>query len=312
MPQCRLSPEPRQEPRLSLVAKDGRAVDDAAPKGRTLTGESPLIVLPGLACEVGLPEAVFLQQVHYLSTHGFGQEREGHRWVFNSYEGWHRTFPFLSVDAIGRMIRKLAEKGLIDVTARFNASSLDQRRWYRVRYDHPCLAGLRSESANSQIGDSAKTQTDSAPAQIAPANSQNADANSQIPARVVQGVKTTDKDFKTETAPLSPPKGGARTRPVPLSADFAVTEEMRTWAVATGLPAGNIDLLTDTMRDWAASKRVVRADWVATWRNFVRREVSDLQRRRPGNGHAPPANRADRARDEMDALLRIGGVSREP
>lgn len=45
-------------------------VGSPSTRGRTLTGESPLLVLPALACEVGLPEAVFLQQLHYFTVQG--------------------------------------------------------------------------------------------------------------------------------------------------------------------------------------------------------------------------------------------------
>ncbi len=183
-------------PPLRLIKSEDPPSYDPAPGRRTVTGESPLLVLPTLACEVGLGEAVFLQQIHYWTTGGRGNERDGRRWVFNSYEEWHAQFPFWSVDAIGRMVRKLVGAGLIEVTTRYNASAIDQRRWYRLRYENPCLAGLVSHSAHSQNGH--------AESQIAPAESQNADANSQI----VIGTETTGRDYRQRTSSSPPPPNG--------------------------------------------------------------------------------------------------------
>lgn len=143
MPQSLLSPSPRQDlPQLEIVARDGKPVDEPTQKGRTLTGESPLIVLPGLACEVGLPESVFLQQLHYWLTSERAHVRDGRKWVYNSIEEWLVQFPFWKKSALHRIISTLEERAVILGTAKYNATARDRRKWYTINYEHPCLSGL--------------------------------------------------------------------------------------------------------------------------------------------------------------------------
>ncbi|EDT3088997.1 replication protein RepO, partial [Salmonella enterica subsp. enterica serovar Newport] len=58
-----------------------------------LINESPLQVLPTLACAIGLNEAVIVQQMHYWmkdSQHFY----DGRRWIYNSVASWQKQFPF--------------------------------------------------------------------------------------------------------------------------------------------------------------------------------------------------------------------------
>ena len=58
-----------------------------------LINEPPLQVLPSLACAVGLNEALILQQFHYWLQHS-NNIKDGHKWIYNSYQEWHKQFPF--------------------------------------------------------------------------------------------------------------------------------------------------------------------------------------------------------------------------
>lgn len=101
-------------------------------KRSLLIGEYPVLVLPGLAMAVGLNEAIVLQQLHYWlgrSRH----VREGKRWVYNSYEGWQRQFPWWSVDTVKRALRSLEDRGLI-TTGTFNRMKMDRTKWYTIDY----------------------------------------------------------------------------------------------------------------------------------------------------------------------------------
>ncbi|UYB50206.1 hypothetical protein OCI51_26350 (plasmid) [Lysinibacillus capsici] len=75
-----------------------------------LINEPPLQVLPSLAIQIGLNEAIIIQQVHYwllLSKN----ERDGFKWVYKKYEDWEEEFPFWSNSTIRRSIRNLEKKG---------------------------------------------------------------------------------------------------------------------------------------------------------------------------------------------------------
>ena len=60
---------------------------------RLLITEPPLLVLPSLAIAIGLNEAIFLQQLHYWLQQA-GKERDGRRWIYNTYDEWHAPAPF--------------------------------------------------------------------------------------------------------------------------------------------------------------------------------------------------------------------------
>src|ERR1051326_3092369 len=75
---------------------------------KLLINEPPLQVLPSLAVKFGLNEAMILQQIHYwLQDNRNGVEKNGKRWIFNSYKEWHKQFPFWSERTIQRAFLNL-------------------------------------------------------------------------------------------------------------------------------------------------------------------------------------------------------------
>ncbi|WP_342515245.1 DnaD domain protein [Sporosarcina sp. FSL K6-1522] len=88
--------------------------------------------MPSLATKIGLPESIFLQQLHYWLERS-AHVKENQKWVYNSVPEWQKQFPFWSESTIGRLIRKLEKMGLI-VTGNFNKSAIDKTKWYRIDY----------------------------------------------------------------------------------------------------------------------------------------------------------------------------------
>lgn len=102
-----------------------------------LINEHPLIVLPSLAAEVGLPEAIILQQLHYLL--GIARnEHEGVRWVYNTQEEWLAQFTWIKTPkTLRRHMSNLKGRGLIRVeklSRYFGGSRNDQKLYYTVNY----------------------------------------------------------------------------------------------------------------------------------------------------------------------------------
>jgi len=98
-----------------------------------LFNEPPLVVSPTLAEEIGLNEAIVLQQLHYWlqrSEHFY----EGRRWIYNTYTQWLEQFPFWSEKTIKRTITSLESKGYI-ITGNFNKAGFDRTKWYSIDYD---------------------------------------------------------------------------------------------------------------------------------------------------------------------------------
>ncbi len=92
----------------------------------------PLLIPPELAKEIGLHEAVILQQIHYWlgkSNHLIN----GCRWIYNTYQAWQEQFPFLSLSAIRRAIARLEGLNLLK-TERFEQRRWNQTKWYSINY----------------------------------------------------------------------------------------------------------------------------------------------------------------------------------
>ena len=92
----------------------------------------PLLIPPALAKEIGLHEAVILQQIHYWlerSNHLIN----GYRWIYNTYRAWQQQFPFLSLSAIRKAIARLEGLKLLK-TERFDKQSWNQTKWYSINY----------------------------------------------------------------------------------------------------------------------------------------------------------------------------------
>lgn len=90
----------------------------------------PLVVNPLLAKEIGLNEAIVLQQMHYW------QQKMGKE-IYNTYQDWQKQFPWWSTATIRRTVSSLEARGLI-VT---RVDSIDgNRKFYQVQYSHPVFS----------------------------------------------------------------------------------------------------------------------------------------------------------------------------
>jgi len=104
--------------------------------------------------------------------------------------------------------------------------------------------------------------------------------------------KPTNKDTDTDKSntPLTPQGGNAQQPSKPASKSqrskpkralpvpFVQTPEMLAWA-AEKAPAVNLDRETERFIDYWTGQGSTKADWPATWRNWIRRAQDDLERR---------------------------------
>ncbi len=112
----------------------------------------PLLIPPALAKEIGLHEAVILQQIHYWlekSNHLIN----GCLWIYNTYRAWQQQFPFLSLSAIRRAIARLEGLNLLK-TERFEQRRWNQTKWYSINYQR--LEVLLSSICSNQYIRSAR------------------------------------------------------------------------------------------------------------------------------------------------------------
>ncbi len=102
---------------------------------KLITPESPLLVPPKLAAEIGLEEALILQQIHYYCLSSKHVKQDGRRWFWKTLDSWSQTLPFLKPSTIRRAIANLKNKfKLIDVE-RHSQKSWYQANWFTVNVE---------------------------------------------------------------------------------------------------------------------------------------------------------------------------------
>ena len=92
-----------------------------------------------------------------------------------------------------------------------------------------------------------------------------------------------ETETETETDPPSTKKGGAAKRGTRIPEPFMLTTAMREWA-ATEVPTVDVDGSTRRFVDyWRAETgaKATKLDWVATWRNWLRRDADNRKPTRP-------------------------------
>lgn len=107
-----------------------------------LIDDYPILVLPTLASEIGLNEAIVLQQMHYWlkkSNHNY----DGRHWIYNSFPEWQKHFPFWSVMTIKRAVYSLEKQNLLYV-GNYNKAKFDKTKWYSINYEK--LEGMKRPS----------------------------------------------------------------------------------------------------------------------------------------------------------------------
>lgn len=101
-------------------------------ESRLLIDEPPLQVLPSLAKEVGLNDAIVIQQVHYWLKQS-KNVHDGKTWIYNSYKEWKEQFPFWPLVTIQRIFKRLEDNGYL-IVGNYNKHPFDRTKWYRIDY----------------------------------------------------------------------------------------------------------------------------------------------------------------------------------
>ena len=129
-----------------------------------LIEENPLILLPTLAKEIGLHEAIILQQLHYWIEHRgpdgrkYGQVVDGLRWIRNTAKNWMEgSFPFFSEAQVYRALKNLEDTKLILSRSDLNKIGYDRTKWYTI--DYPILRQREMDFTPVQVPYDASVDT---------------------------------------------------------------------------------------------------------------------------------------------------------
>ncbi|MFV2044266.1 MAG: hypothetical protein ACC700_13675 [Anaerolineales bacterium] len=98
----------------------------------TPTTKIRIVVIPGLAAEIGDHPSQVLNQLLYLIQYN-GRFVDGRYWAYASAREMHeKTLTHLSQGYIDQTLRELEEKGLIDSRKDLNRLAFDRTKWYAV------------------------------------------------------------------------------------------------------------------------------------------------------------------------------------
>ncbi|PAF19725.1 DnaD domain-containing protein [Terribacillus saccharophilus] len=100
---------------------------------KKLIDEYPLLVLPSLATQIGLNEAIVIQQIHFWMQQS-RHKKDGRTWIYNTVKDWEQQFPFWSESTIKRILNKLYKEGLI-IKGNYNKANYDKTIWYSIDYE---------------------------------------------------------------------------------------------------------------------------------------------------------------------------------
>ena len=96
------------------------------------------IIRKKLAKEIGLNEAIVLNQLHYWiekNKRAGNNYYDGRYWVYNTYEDWQKQdFEYWSVKTIQRIFSKLESIGLV-ISGNYNKMPMDRTKWYTIDYE---------------------------------------------------------------------------------------------------------------------------------------------------------------------------------
>ncbi|WP_313235841.1 conserved phage C-terminal domain-containing protein [Sporosarcina ureae] len=117
---------------------------------KLLINEQPLQLLPSLVHLVGLNEALFLQQLHFRSLIS-KNVRDGHQWVYKTYDQWLEEFSFLSRMTIKRTIYNLEKQGYLISTSEYNKMKIDKTKWYRIDYTKLPALSIQNDTSGEEV-----------------------------------------------------------------------------------------------------------------------------------------------------------------
>ncbi len=106
-----------------------------------LVDEPDFRVQASLIKEIGFNEAFLIQLLHFRSLIS-KNEKNGYKWVYNTYDDWHEELPFWSLNKIKRTIYSLESQGYIVSNSSYNKMKIDRTKWYRVDYTKPILQAV--------------------------------------------------------------------------------------------------------------------------------------------------------------------------
>ena len=106
------------------------------------------VVYDEIAIHTSLNESIMLGQINYWLQKSQDEKhyRDGHYWIWKTYDEWEEELPFWSKSTIRNIIRSLKNRKLI-IIGNYNKMIVDKTSWYTIDYD------ALEELCNNEIPD---------------------------------------------------------------------------------------------------------------------------------------------------------------
>jgi len=108
-----------------------------------------------IAKQYGVDEAIMIKNFQFWILKNEASEKHSHNgkyWTYNSVSSFAKVFPFWSKSQVGRVLKSLIDKDLLQVD-NFNKISYDRTRWYTFT-DHAINEMNKSNLGNTKMEDS--------------------------------------------------------------------------------------------------------------------------------------------------------------
>lgn len=219
-----------------------------------------------LATEYGVDEAIMIANLAFWIKKNEANGKhfhDGRFWTYNSAEAFTKLFPFWSSGQIRRILTSLKNKGVL-LTGNYNQSQYDRTMWYafsnsicqklQLHLSISTNGSMENQNCNN-IG--ADNNTNSKPDDIPAEGGLFPISEDYPPVVVTRPRKTSEGLCLFENSRY---------------ADYAKFEnEFKT------VEFQGIDILYyfHAVADWSAQKGKKMRDWIATARNFIRRDMEN-------------------------------------
>ena len=172
---------------------------------------------------------------------------DGRYWTYNSIEAFTKLFPFWTARQIRRILKSLEDKKVI-ITGNYNQSTYDRTTWY-------AFADGFDKNVNLHL-----TET-----------SNGSDQNVEP----IPNIKPEDNESSLFSNENKEPRARKTSESLCLFADSRFAD-YDTFAKEFDKPEfANIDVAYyfECVKDWSASGGKKKRDWIATARNFMRKDA---------------------------------------
>lgn len=103
-----------------------------------LIEETPHQVIPSLAAEIGLNEAIFVQQLHWRIQNNECYYHNNRLWWYHTQENWVEVFPYWSEATVKRIIQSLRKKNILSIEKLSKdvlGKPSDRTNWFSINHE---------------------------------------------------------------------------------------------------------------------------------------------------------------------------------